>query len=171
MQRHVLLVLIAHVGCSDSAPPIPPTIGDFVSNSNSVRTAHLFEIAFRVTTNSSGASTEDSKDDNCVWARYLAINAAYCCQEGFRPAVVGNWLELTERLSQCLSLQIAEKPKQIPLDPKEAEQEARICHWLDDYTQSIDSSSRKGKVKQYQARQNQLAKNCLTFTAKNVRTA
>lgn len=57
MKKVILLFLL--VGCSEnSTPPIPPSNGDFVRNSNGVGAARVFGIDFSVAVNSSGAGTD-----------------------------------------------------------------------------------------------------------------
>ncbi len=65
MQKIILIAFLALVGCGrTSAPPIPPTAGDFVKNNNGVGTARVFGIDFSVRVNSRGARTDGAIDAN-----------------------------------------------------------------------------------------------------------
>ena len=59
--------MLAIVGCSESsAPPIPPTAGDFVKNNDGFGTAQVFGIDFSVHVNASGTGTDDAIHANFV---------------------------------------------------------------------------------------------------------
>lgn len=67
MQKIILPVLLAPVGCGGtSTPALPPTAGDFVSNSDGLGTAQVFGIDFTIRTKSPGASSDDAIDARFV---------------------------------------------------------------------------------------------------------